>query len=247
VTVAEQGTESFGGRRSAAWAGLAGALLAGTVLLIYLHQRTGTSELTAAALVEPLARRAAAVGGGPWTGRPLRGEPRPAEWSFKLGVSLVDLRLALLRGDAAEAGGMLRQILAVLDRGDLAVAPDVKQAYRGMEDSLRRGAAPRSLLDRAEEREAQGLGGSIEPFLLDLGRWVEAARRSALAHRPEIFTSRTARRLLDRALAPGADQVDQEVQAAVRALRASAGGDAARLDYPRLDGLCRGILEHFFP
>jgi hypothetical protein len=238
--------DTLGGRRSAAWASLAAGLLAAVGLLAYHHQRAGTSGLTAAALLEPLAVRGAAPG-GPWTGRPLHGEPRQAEWSFKLGVSLVDLRLALQRDDAAEAGGMLRQLLAVLDRSDLAVAPAVKQAYRDILDSLKRGAAPRSQLGRADERERHGLGGSIEPFLLDLGRWAEAARRSALARQPEIFTSRTSRRLLDRALAPGADQVDPEVQAAVRALRVSAGGDAARLDCPRLEELCRGILEHFFP
>ncbi len=160
----------------------------------------------------------------------------------------MDLRLALAGGDAAAAAGTLRQILAVLDRGDLSVAPEVRQAYQSILDALRRGAAPRSQLGRADEREAQGLGGSIEPLLFDLGRWVEAARRSAAARRPEVLTSRAARHVLDRALAPGKDQVDPAVQAAARGLRVSAGGGddgGARLDYPRLEGLCREILEHF--
>ena len=242
-------TKALGGRRSLAWGSLAVGLLWAVGLLVY-HQRSASpSELTAAALLEPFGGRAAALGGGPWTGRPLHGEPRQAEWSFKLGVSLVDLRLALAGGDAAAADGSLRQILAVLDRGDLSVAPAVRQAYQSILDALRRGAAPRSQLGRADEREAQGLGGSIEPLLFDLGRWVEAARRSAAAHRPEVLTSRAARHVLDRALAPGKDQVDPAVQAAVRGLRVSAGGGdgGGRLDYPRLEGFCREILEHFVP
>jgi Putative zinc-finger len=241
-------TRSLGGRRAVTWGSLAAGVLVALGFVVTHHVRAGGSEaLTAAALLEPGAGRAASLASGPWIGRTSRGEPDQAQWSFKLGVELVDLRLALEKGDPAQADETLREIDSVLERSDLLVAPEVRQTYQNLRESLWGGSAPRSQLGNADQRERQGLGGLVDPFLLDLGRWVEASRRSAAAHQPEIFFADRTRRLLDRALSVGPDQVDPDIQAELRRLRTTAEASDRRLDYPQLERLCGEILAHYVP
>src|SRR6202158_6292191 len=241
-------TRSLGGWRAVTWASLAAGVLVPLGFIVTHHVRVGGSEaLTAAALLEPGAGRAAALASGPWIGRTSRGEPDQAQWSFKLGVELVDLRLALEKDDPAQADEALTEINSVLERTDLLVAPEVKQTYQNLRESLWGGSAFRSQLGNADRRERKGLGGLVDPFLLDLGRWVEASRRSAAAHQPEIFFAARPRRLLDRALSVGPDQVDPDIQAELRRLRTTAEASDRKLDYPQLERLCGEILAHYVP
>jgi hypothetical protein len=165
----------------------------------------------------------------PWPAGPiLRGGPEEApslsadREAFRLGVRLLDLRLALQYGNRDEASDALRLLNLLLQRLDIPPAKTV-ETYREMRSETDRGSALPALLAAAGAAEKQALAELQEdPRLVELGRWTEACRLSGASGRADLFRDRGSLRVLDQAIESGgkeADNLDPAVVPAVRAIR----------------------------
>lgn len=245
-------------RRGAA-AAIAALLVAGLAPLVWWRVRdagaVSPEGLSAELLKSPAALKAVKV---PWTGRVTRGggqegEPRagdvpPDLGDFRLGVRLLDLRLALASGNQTAADETLQRLDNLFGALWLPLL-EIRAGYRGIRKELDR-AAPVALLPKAEAAEKSLLAAGVEGESVDLGSWTEACRLAGVTRQPEIFRSRAARLLLERAQAPstatlgaaaddgGADQHPAEI---LRRIKAAAG--AEKLDFGVLASRCEELLR----
>jgi hypothetical protein len=197
---------------SGAWWGVAAAmaavLVAAVGALLLLRWRGSGGDLGTEPLAAALEGRAAVLDNVPWPGHPKRGPAETAlpneTLSFRLGVSLLDLRLALTGADRERAREALRRLEVVLDGIDL-LPPEARQVSQRLGAALRAGAAPRSLLATAKAQEKKALEGVVDPPFVELGGWTEACRLGGKAGQTDLFHGRATRRLLESFLEPGAE------------------------------------------
>jgi hypothetical protein len=241
---------------SGAWRGTAAAIAAVLVatvgVLLLIRWRGSSGDLSTTRLAAALEGRAAVLADVPWPGHVKRGPADTAEvpseiLSFRLGVSLLDLRLGLAGTDRERALEALRRLDAVLEGIDL-LPPETREASQRLRAALRAGAAPRSLLATAKAQEKKALEGVVDPPLVELGGWTEACRLGGRAGQTELFHDRATRRLLERFLEPGteaAKDLDPRAAKALAGIQAAiAGGHPGPGD---LAGRCEALLDQLDP
>lgn len=240
-------------RRGAA-AAIAALLVAGIAPLVWwrLQNRGAVSPegLSAELLKNPTAQLDLS-----WRGSRMRGGPGqkadvpPDLGDFRLGVLLLDLRLALATGKQTAAKETLWRLDYLFSALWLPL-PDIRAAYKGIGKELDQGKPPAALLPKAEAEEKRLFAAGVEREFVELGSWTEACRLAGAARQPEIFRSRAARRLLERAQAPStatlgvtADDggADQRPAQRLREIKAAAG--AEKLDFRVLASRCNELLE----
>jgi hypothetical protein len=177
----------------------------------------------------------------------------PERWAFKLGVRLLDIRLALDRGTSNRAAAeALRRIIPTLNSAAVPY-PEIVERYTGLLKKLDQGAAPRSLLPAAAAIEKdKELADDLEQDrdYVDLGRWTEACRLNGLEGKLPPEPSRAAS-LLDRVLGPHSSDTGSLGSRAVEilheirqglAVTTAAPGDAQRA--ANLGQSCQRLLEN---
>jgi hypothetical protein len=237
-------------RRGAA-AAIAALLVAAIAPLVWW--RVGNAgEISTAGLSAELLKSPAGTLKLPW-GKTFRNANKPPEvppdlGDFRLGVRLLDLRLALASGQLAAAEDTLRRLESLLDALWLPL-PEIRAAYQGIQKELDR-TPPAALLPKAEAAEKSLFAAGVEKESVELGSWTEACRLAGATRQPEIFRSRAARRQLERARAPsketfgttagdgGADPRPAEI---LGQIKAAAG--APKLDFGALASHCTDLLE----
>jgi hypothetical protein len=233
------------------WAGAAvAALLIATAGLVVLLQGTGGAGPSTEQLASLVGHPAAAAefpwpAGGRYRGG-ADGVPSlpPGGEEFRLGVRLLDLRLALQFGNQADATEVLRLLNVLLNRLDYPPTKTI-ETYRGMKTRVQRGEPLPALLAAAPAAEKQALAELAEdPRIVELGRWTEACRLAGTSGRADLFRDRSSLRVLDRAIEPGgkdADDLDPAVVPDVRAIRDEiAAGRASPKD---LGKRCQDLLK----
>jgi hypothetical protein len=239
----------------AAAAAVAALVAVGAGLLL---RARGEEGLSTERYARYLAGSTLAAESFPW-GRTLRGGAGENpdvpfdRTSFKLGVRLLDFRLALAGGDAERARKALSRLDRLLDDVDF-LSPEsrneTRSAYREIGRRRDAGAPPATLLPGAAKEEEQVFKNAvIDPPYVDLGIWTEACRLAGQAGRPELFRDRATRRLLDKAVEPGPEDaahlLDPSAAASLRAIQVQVA--AGRVDPPELGSRCRGLLEQLDP
>jgi hypothetical protein len=232
------------------------ALLAASVGLLPVWWRA--AEISTAGLSAELLKRPAALGDVPWKGGSTLRGGGPAEvqpdvppdlGDFQLGVRLLDLRLALARGNRKAADETLRRLDNLFGALWLPL-PDIRAAFKSIWNELDHGTPPAALLPKAEAAENRLFAAGVEKESVELGSWTEACRLDAVARQPEIFRSRATRRLLERAQAPsteipgatsGGGSPDQGPAKTLREIKAAAG--AEKLDFGALASRCEELLK----
>ena len=177
------------------WIAIA-AVLAGIALAPWLWTRLRPSAPDEPGrFVALLAARSAGLPAGledsPWGSVRGADEPLTADArAVRLGARLVDLELAVQRGDTV-AARVAADVSALLE--GIPAAGPVSAMYRDI--GQRAGAAPRDLEPLLAEAgsAAAKLAG---PDLVRLGAWVEAARIAAAAHDAGFFGARQSRATL---------------------------------------------------
>jgi putative zinc finger protein len=238
--------------RSRAWRGAAAAiaaLLVASAGLLPVWWRAG--EISTAGLSAGLVTSPAAMQKVPWTGKAKRGADSPEVpldlGDFRLGVRLLDLRLALAAGNKAAADETLSRLESLLSALWLPL-PEIRAGYQGIRQELTRGTPPAALLPKADAEEKSLAAAGVERESVDLGRWTEACRLGAMARQPEIFRSRATRRLLERAQPPSTEtgfaagsSPDQRPAEILRDIKVALR--AKQLDFDALASHCRALLE----
>jgi Putative zinc-finger len=234
----------------AAVAAVAAVLVASLGLLLV----RGTGDISTEGMSADLLKSPAAMR-KPWSDRVMRsGGPReemPQDLAdFRLGVRLLDLRLALADGDKGGAMMTLGHIDNVLHAMDF-VPPESAKAFYRMREELDRGRPPAALLPEAAAEEKKLGDAGVEGEFVDLGRWTEACRIGAAARQEKIFHSRATRRLLDRAPALGADLPgggegpNQQAAEILSQIKTAASADPINFD--ALGTRCQDLLKLLDP
>jgi len=209
------------GRRRGRWPIPRWAAAAAAVLVIgiaYEGYRTlsGPPPMTVAGLVGPLL----SVPGAAQNFYPLvgfRGAQSPEDVlardrpSFRVGVLLVDLRLALHTKDQrATVSDLLARLGNEIE--DAGFSDELATSYR--QDALKAKGSDdfvRQVEADFPRRESE-LDSSVDGDALAFGKWAEASRLAALTRTPEVFTNRNNRSFLTRILA----RTEKEVRSSAR-------------------------------
>ncbi len=244
-------------RSRVAWRrGAAAAVAAVLVASLGLLLVRGTGDVSTAGLSADLLKSPAAMRKVPWSDKVMRGNGPPQKEmqqdlaDFRLGVRLLDLRLALAGGKKVDAETTLRHIVIVLQAMDF-VPPESAKAFGRLGKELDRGKPPAALLPEAAAEEKKLADAGVEGPFVDLGRWTEACRLGAAARQETIFHSRAARRLLDRApalgegLPGGGDGPNQQAAGILSEIKAAAAADP--IDFDTLGNRCTKLLEQLDP
>jgi Putative zinc-finger len=204
-----------------------------------------STEGLSADLVKSPAALQAAMEKVPW-GHTMRGSGGPGEnevpldlGDFRLGVRLLDLRLALASGKKEQAASTLSHLESVLHAMDF-LPPEIQPAFRRIASELDRDIPPAALLPKAAAEEKKLASAGVEGQFVDLGRWTEACRLSAAARQEPFFHSRATRRLLDKVEALG-EGLPGSAAETLRAIKAAAG--AGRIDFDTLGSRCEELLN----
>ena len=145
------------------------------------------------------------------------GGPGEARFAFRLGVRMVDLQVALQRGDTALAGRLTGEIVQTLH--SVAFTDAIAAEYESLRLQLASNPLAQSIA-RASEREGelQALLGSTS---LNFGRWASAAELAARTHDASFFESAHGTRYIRAASAAGIlsredlaalDQIDERLR-----------------------------------
>jgi hypothetical protein len=239
--------------RSRAWRrGAVTAVAAMLVASLGLLLVRGTGDLSTEGLSADLLKSPAAIEKVPWQGRTMRGGPGGGKEmqqnlaDFRLGVGLLDLRLALAGTKIDPADTALRRIRTVLGAMNF-VPRENLDAYQRIRNELNGGTPPAALLPEAAAEEKKLASAGLKGQFVDLGRWTEACRLGAAARQQEVFHSRAARRLLDQGPALGeglsgsGDGPNQRAAEILRDIKAAAG--AERIDFDTLGKRCTDLLD----
>lgn len=224
------------------------AVVTGVLLLRWLSPGHLTTERLASLAASPQA-----IGQVPW-GKVTRGagESREAPIdvaSFRLGVRLVDVRLALA-GDKRDASETSLIFLSKLLPDLELLGSHEREAIAAMLARLRQGAPPRSLLADAATWERKAIEDLVvDPRLVEAGGWTEACRLAGAGGRPDLFRQPATLRILDRAIAgPSRDDEGTLGPQAIKVLRGIRAEIAAgRVDPAALANRCQGLLELLDP
>jgi len=163
--------------------------------------------------------------------------------AFQVGALLVDFRVAAQEGRAKKASELLKKIgitlkpvLLMDDKGEYFIAESNR-----IDSAESLGRAARMLA--AEE---SGLADStLEPMILDFGKWTEAARLAAIYREPSFF-SRDNRRFLRSLLKSEELGLDDEVLARLRQIEEVWDkGSLQPADYAALAKSFQGILGYY--
>lgn len=237
--------------RSRAWrrgaaAAVAAVLVASLGLLLV---RGSAGDLSTESLSADLMKSPAGVRMGPLPRPHMRGPGGEKEMpqnlaDFRLGVRLLDLRLALAGGKKDDAADTLHRLGIVLRAMDF-VPHESVEAFDRMQKELNGDTPPAALLPKAAAEEKKLADAGVEGQFVDLGRWTEACRLGAAARQENVFHSRAARRLLDQAPAlgeglPGSgDGPNQQAAGIWREIKTAAG----RLDFDVLGKRCTALVD----
>jgi hypothetical protein len=193
-------------RKAFAWPAIGSAAAAAVVMIALipsLRARRDRNDLNAPAsqITVALARR-------PDLGRTLMGQWDQRTWSvtrggssqlvdstvsFRLGVRVVDLNLAIAAGDTVRAGRLTGEIIESLDQLQLSDA--VKADYAGLRAELAAGAAKTRLTEVASQAET-GLAELAWPFWFGFGRWVGGGELAARTRTADFFDESLTKRFL---------------------------------------------------
>lgn len=231
------------------WAAAAAAALVVVTAGLLLLRWWGAAEMSTERLAS-LAGSQAAAELVPWPGRVTRGEEErkelpPEKEAFRLGVYLLDLRVALASGNRDRVDNTLRRLDNLLKDAEIG-ASETRPTVEAMGQKLRQGAPPRSFLPATaalEKKATEEL--ALAPRLVELGSWTEACRLAGAGGRPDLFRERATRPLLDRVIAAGPqDEAALGTGDAVEVLRGIRQQiDAGRIDPAALGQRCESLLR----
>ena len=245
-------------------------LAAAAVLAVAIGVRSYRTSLElpisgAAQLVSPTVARAATdVWEGP-TDRGANGHDDEGlrDWEkreFSLGVQVVNLQAGLTAGNSEQADEAVRRIYNLLKEETLAA--DIQRSYSDLQDMiLDREKARTSLQDVLPVATQAGtaLQDRLDSPHFELGRWTEAGFLAALAHDPQFFESREARRfpgwlLRYQEKEEGKPKDEQDLVAPealdeVRTLQQLLEERAPLedKDYEELEGRLKNLLSFYYP
>jgi hypothetical protein len=230
------------------WAAAAAAALVVVTAGLLLLRWWGAAEMSTERLASLAGSPAAAD--LPWPGRVTRGEEErkelpPEKEAFRLGVYLLDLRVALASGSLDKINPTLGRLDNLLKDAEIG-ASETRPSVEAMWQKLRQGAPPRSFIPATaalEKKATEEL--ALAPHLVELGSWTEACRLAGAGGRPDLFRERATRPLLDRVIAAGPqDEAALGTGDAVEVLRGIRQQiDAGRIDPAALGQRCENLLR----
>jgi hypothetical protein len=246
-------------RQVVQWAAIAAMLVAGVGGGGYSWFLAAPSPLTT--IADKVPDRAELIP-SLWDGPRLRGpgddtEPGPIrEDSFRMGVHLVNLPVALRAGSVRDAQDQIAWIIQLLHKQSL--TQELQDGYRGITMVLASGKSPQSLLPEADRLagrrgDAESVRAIFDPLSLDLGQWVEAGRLAALAKDPGFFQEGANRSFLRHLiwsdkLKKSDDKLDAPTLAILEQISdVFPSGNPQPSDYAKLRSLFDKILEIHYP
>lgn len=136
--------------------------------------------------------------------------------SFRLGVRLTDLQLAVQLGDT----GVARRLAVEVDGliAEIPFSQMILLTHRRLEAALDEGAIADTLSARVGDVESLLEKDAVEDASFEYGKWVESARLAALSGDAAFFASKASRDLLKRVRRGADSDATREEIAAIEAL-----------------------------
>lgn len=135
--------------------------------------------------------------------------------SFRLGVRLTDLQLAVQLGDDEVARRLAAEVDDLIE--EIPFSQMILLTHRRFETALDEGANADTLSARVGDVESLLEEGAVEEASFEYGKWLESSRLAALSGDDAFFASKASRDLLKR-VRKGASDAEREEIAAIEAL-----------------------------
>ncbi len=210
--------------------------------------------LTTTAVTEPIQNKPA-LSGSFWLGPTFRGSGEGYETpldpaSFRIGVQLVNLQVALETKQGEQAQDIVARILQILL--DQMFVEELKKGYTGITAAIANGTPPEQLAGQASELARQAREAFDAPHL-DFGQWIEAGRLAATAREPSFFRRGDTRSFLRRLVwrqKLGLGEMELEPaarQSLIEISQVLEKSSLSRPDYGKLNQELETILRIYYP
>ncbi len=210
--------------------------------------------LTTTGVTEPVQNRPELTGSfwlGPTYRGPGGGGEAPSDpTSFRMGVQLVNLQVALEANRGEQAQDIVARILQILD--DQLFVEELKEGYKGITGAIADGTPPEKLAGQASELARQAREAFDGPHL-DLGQWAEAGRLAATASEASYFRRGDVRSFLRRLvwrqkLGLGEMELDPAARASFTEIsQVLENSSLSSSDYAKLNQELEAILRIYYP
>jgi hypothetical protein len=205
---------------------------------------TGSGPEAESDLVRPLLGNRTAVE-RLWSGGAFRGSSRSEDLearSFSFGVVLVDLRLALAVGNRDASRQRLTLLASWMQ--DLEFMEE-ETAFLAQAAERSHDATALARIGEELDAHANSWNSRLDPVLLSLGRWAEAARLAAIVQDPAFFASARNRRVPDWWRTKLGDRLPTDVDQLLARIERDWTSKAGKPDHLALESALAALISRY--